>query len=892
MIFVALWGTLVALAQASPVRIDKPRISHLSLVSEAGDEKQPIIDRVDFLGFSQLRPAYLERLLEIGPKEIYDPQRVQATLDNLRTAYATRGYRHAGLRAHLRVERSAHPENVLEFTAEENQASRIVSLVVEPPSAQSAARQRLWRRLQKRFQKRLAPLVGENYYHERLLERVRSFQVEMVADGYIGTKIDSLEIVDLSDQTLEVRLVLQLGDLVEFGFRGNTQLRRAQLDRIVTEQSTVGLGRDYLNAIEEKIREEYRGLGYPDVDIEVFTVESAETAKRRIIYRIEEGPRVQIRSVEFDGNAAFQAENLEEELYRRAAGLVQRRIFVDREIKKAAELLVEMMKERGYLSARLVAVQANRLPVPRMDPNHAEVDLVIYLIEGEQTHLERLEVEGLEAFKLDEVRQILGQTDQAPLNLFALTAGLESLKKAYRDCGYLDIKILNEGQDDLVRYGPQNRTAEIVLELEEGPQYTVGAVSFEGLQITQEEVAQRELTLHPGEILSEAQVEESTRRLKRLGIFSTVNMLPADPPEGAAAHVKNLRVSLQESERGTLLFGPGVRNDLGLRAFSQFKYANLWGKNHSASVTANVNRRFGSGYNAYHFIEGQMVVGYNWPYFGMPGLSFRPSLNLGRTQYPIFSARTFSLSILWDKKILPDPNLTASFSYALEDIYQFNAVSAAENQHLRIGSVTGKLILDLRDNSQAPSKGFYSTLTLDFAHPHLGSQGSYPIAYYRAQWRADQYFPLPYGLIFFTSFRTGFEASLPLVAQDPTFRSLGISSIPLIKQFMLGGIGSLRGYQESQLNQSTALIHRSLGYVNYRNQLEFPIAPSFRVAGFVDAANLLVDAFSFGKLLYGAGAGVHYETPAGSINLDLGFKLNKPPGMGYPYVVHFSVGVI
>ena len=43
-------------------------------------------------------------------------------------------------------------------------------------------------------------------------------------------------------------------------------------------------------------------------------------------------------------------------------------------------------------------------------------------------------------------------------------------------------------------------------------------------------------------------------------------------------------------------------------------------------------------------------------------------------------------------------------------------------------------------------------------------------------------------------------------------------------------------------------------------------------------------------LLYGAGAGFHYITPVGPINLDMGFKLNPPP-QASPYVIHFSIGI-
>jgi len=60
----------------------------------------------------------------------------------------------------------------------------------------------------------------------------------------------------------------------------------------------------------------------------------------------------------------------------------------------------------------------------------------------------------------------------------------------------------------------------------------------------------------------------------------------------------------------------------------------------------------------------------------------------------------------------------------------------------------------------------------------------------------------------------------------------------------------------------------------------------------MDAANLLIDQYSFGRLYYTTGAGLHIQTPVGPVNLDWGFKLNQNPNSLESNFVHFSVGVI
>jgi outer membrane translocation and assembly module TamA len=115
--------------------------------------------------------------------------------------------------------------------------------------------------------------------------------------------------------------------------------------------------------------------------------------------------------------------------------------------------------------------------------------------------------------------------------------------------------------------------------------------------------------------------------------------------------------------------------------------------------------------------------------------------------------------------------------------------------------------------------------------------------------------------------------------------------IPLIKQFALGGVGSLRGYAEQALNKGTSIIRNSLSYLNYRTQVDVPVAGSLKLGLFLDGGNLYVDEASLTGFKYGAGLGLHYVTPVGAINFDWGFKVDPKP-KDDPYVIHISVGVI
>jgi len=59
----------------------------------------------------------------------------------------------------------------------------------------------------------------------------------------------------------------------------------------------------------------------------------------------------------------------------------------------------------------------------------------------------------------------------------------------------------------------------------------------------------------------------------------------------------------------------------------------------------------------------------------------------------------------------------------------------------------------------------------------------------------------------------------------------------------------------------------------------------------LDAANSTTVKHPFGLLRYGLGAGLHYKSPVGSVNFDLGIN-PEPRGTEDSYNLHFSIGNI
>jgi outer membrane protein insertion porin family len=344
-----------------------------------------------------------------------------------------------------------------------------------------------------------------------------------------------------------------------------------------------------------------------------------------------------------------------------------------------------------------------------------------------------------------------------------------------------------------------------------------------------------------------------------------------------------------ESVPGNAGIGLGFRNDLGLRVFGEVSYSNLWGLNHGWALNVSANRRMGaflSGQNSrifsFRFVEVEATLSYLWPWVFLGETTFRPSVVAGRRQYLNFDAESFALNLSFDRMLYRPLKVSGGFNYSLERIRQFNAVGVDDNRQLRIGSITPNLRLDLRDNPLSPRRGFYAFTSFEFADTFLGSQSDPTVAYGRYQLRTDFHFDFIPRVIWYTSLRGGWLKNFAIGNSGP---------VPIIKQFALGGVNSLRGFLDQELNLQTEDVNGYMSYVNYRTQMDFLLSQNFTIGPFFDAGNLLLDDFSLGRLRYGTGVGMRYLTPIGPVNFDFGFKLAPRPGEA-TNVFYFSLGVI
>ena len=192
-----------------------------------------------------------------------------------------------------------------------------------------------------------------------------------------------------------------------------------------------------------------------------------------------------------------------------------------------------------------------------------------------------------------------------------------------------------------------------------------------------------------------------------------------------------------------------------------------------------------------------------------------------------------------------------------------------EHRPFSTSSIAGTLIVDRRDDTFNPEKGFFLSLTSEWAYPLLGAESKYFKNFFQFQ----NYIPLNSKLNFSSTMRFG----------------LAWGKVPVSERFFAGGSNSFRGEKFDELGPKDPISLKPVGgkaLVLFNFELRFPLARTLKNlygAIFYDNGNLFSEPreIRIKGLRNAIGFGIRYKTPLGPIRIDFGMDLQKRKIMPY-----------
>jgi outer membrane protein assembly complex protein YaeT len=669
---------------------------------------------------------------------------------------------------------------------------------------------------------------------------------------------------DIQQDKAHLTLRATSGPLVELHFEGLTpptkiqeEVRTAWHHGVFDSQR----GNDSVQVLREWLmRDKYL---QPQVEYDA----DENSDRRRVVFRIQPGPRYDHVALAFEGASGIDPDRLDKIIEEQRLELL---LFTDPGV--VTDLLQRYYREQGYLAAEV--------DVPRYEFDGTNARVVLAVREGEQFFVRNITATGNTVYTSDEVLTKLPITAGAPFVSAGAEHAIERIRDMYWRKGYNDMR--SEYTLVVDRSAARVDVGFIIVE---GPQSVVAEIDVEGNRKTSEPLIRGQLETSPSQPLDLAELARSRRNLYSTGAFSIADITREnadaadsnddDEPAASEADVQKpvrLNVSVREVQPVQLRYGFSYDTEGGLGGILDLSIHNSLGR----ARVFGVHGRYDSEIHEARVYVSQPSLR-SWPRKTTASVYFREDLNPPTEQTDPFDISRQGASIQQEAQFRKFYVWSYGYRYELATTLE-PSLGVGVTETVRVTPLFSTLTRDTRDVVLDASKGTFLSQAFAYSPSWLGSDRPY-LKYYGQYF---YYFPLrPESTKPFTNeilrprlvFATGARIGLA--------QGLG-GDVPTSERFYAGGSTTLRGFEQNAVGP--------IGFNNIpaggnavfvlNNELRMPLVRMLDGVVFVDIGNVYpkISDFSFTDLRESAGVGIRLRTPWVLLRSDYGFVLDPRPG--------------
>ena len=573
-------------------------------------------------------------------------------------------------------------------------------------------------------------------------------------------------------------------------FEGNKIFKDQFLFSIISSQTRTPFSKGIIDEDIRKILQIYREKGRFKATIVPQKVLLKEGGIG-LIFSINEGPRTEIKSINFIGNKEFNDSRLRSVIESSQKSLFSfistSDDYSELRQEKDRKLLEEFYSDKGFANAKV------KSSVGTLSDDGKSFNITYTIFEGNRTTISEVKFENkISTLDLSDIRYLV-KTKKGDLYVGSEIEKIrKSLEKKVIDLGFPFAKVslkkinINEKQ-----------SVDIVFMIFNGPSLYVERIDIKGNNQTLDKVIRREFSISEGDAFNPALIRKSEEKLRALGFFKnlSVSVLPGSSSDKAV-----VTVDVEEAPTGSLNFGAGYSTDTELSGTISLSERNFLGKGQRLLfevLTSESNKSIKFGFTEPALLNRDLSASIDLTY-----LDLEP-------RQSSFTSNESSIRTGFGFKLGNDTRLITSLKILEEKIsvpISSNSLILKEDQgKISKSELSFDYLIDGRDSIIKPKNGFL--LRSDITISGLGSRNSYIKGSARGK--------------IYNSF---FDDLITVTGElEGGFMQMQNGFSRTVDRFSLGG-RSLRGFQYGQIGPREG--DEPLGGENYavsRIEANFPI---------------------------------------------------------------------
>ena len=615
--------------------------------------------------------------------------------------------------------------------------------------------------------------VGDVYSLEKLQEDIRTiYNLGFFSD----IKVDSTD--EPSGKKI-IFVVKENPEIAQIKIAGNKEVEVSDIEKQIDIKPHTILDYNKAKANALKIKKFYEGKGYHNALVE-YKTEEMSPEQAALMFQIVEHHTMKIKKIKITGNKKLKDSAIKSVMESREKNLLsfvtQAGTFKEDALKVDRDRIIAYYYDFGYLDVKVGE--------PEVTHDEKWFYITIPVEEGDQYRLSDVKIGGDLIETKEPLEKQIKVVKGEVFSRQKIQTDIATLTDAYGEFGYAFVDIA-----PLTKINADSKTVDLTYDISKGKEVYFEKIKITGNTRTRDKVIRRELRIKEKDLYNNKKLKKSRERINNLGYFEDVKI---NTQKGSEPNKMDVEVNVKEKPTGMISAGAGYSSVDSIVGVFQVSQRNFLGRGLSATLMAQIgsNPRYRLALTDPYIFDKQISAGFDIFKMDVEYEDFDSSsqgLNLSFGFLPFKDNEDVSLSFqygysstdisdLYDYGVYDDEDNLKAIEYDIDrDIWE-----AKEDSPINVSSLTATLSRDTIDDRFYPMRGSSNALSLEVA----GLTGEkFTKAIIDSRW----YFPFKWATAFSVHGSAGWA------------KGYGGDDVPVFQRFFLGGLDSLRGFEDRQV---------------------------------------------------------------------------------------------